>query len=91
LLFGMNSVNGSSIANADGVLRMWVNGQLRIDRTNMAYRGKSADGSTTGNGLPLGTETWGSIIWNPTYGGSGGSVNQQQYMYMYDCAFGIVP
>lgn len=75
IVMTMNSVDGSNNAVADGTLYVWRDGVLVLSRTNMAYRGNDAVGVGP-------TATWNSVKWNPTYGGTGGTVPAQQFQYI---------
>lgn len=80
----MNSVDGSNKAVADGLLKVWFNGVLALDRTGMAFRGQDAANMTTAGPGP--TAQWDQIKVNPTFGGGPPSPIQTQYFwlgYMY--------
>ena len=74
----MNSVDGSDNAIADGLLKVWINDTLRIDESNMAFRGKGTNGAQCGSG----TAKFTAIKWNPTWGGTGDSLTTTQYKWL---------
>ena len=80
----MNTCQGDGTANADGTCEVWFNGTKTHSYADVIYRGNGS----TGNELTS-TARWALAKWNPTWGGTGGTIATAQYMYMYDAAIGV--
>ena len=61
---------GSTGGQANGVLRIWVNGTPVIQATDVAYWNATQ------------TPGWTGISWDPTYGGGGNNVPYDMYQYI---------
>lgn len=79
----LNTCQSDGTANADGTCEVWFNGTKSHSYTDVVYRG---NGSTSGQ-LPA-SALFNAVKWNPTWGGTGGTIATAQYMYMYDAAVG---
>jgi hypothetical protein len=61
---------GNTPGQADGIARIWVNGQLILDARDVAYWSASQ------------TPGWHGVAWDPTYGGGGNNVPYDMYQYI---------
>ena len=62
--------NSASTAAADGQARWWLDDQPVGSATNIAWVG------------PGDSDTWEIFAWNPIWGGAGGTIPADQYMWM---------
>jgi hypothetical protein len=62
--------NSASTAAADGQARWWLDDQPVGSATNIAWVG------------PGESDTWETFAWNPIWGGAGGTIPADQYMWM---------
>ena len=83
VILRMNTCQADGTANADGTCDVWFDGTKSHTYTDVVYRGNGS----TGGELPQ-TALFNLVKWNPTWGGTGGTIAVAQYMYMYDCAVG---
>lgn len=79
----MNTVDGSGIAQPDGLIEIWLDG-VQVKNVTAAFRGKNANGTTTSVNCPNGTEQWNNIRWNGQWGGynPGTFPPAEQYQYI---------